>query len=83
MYTFRQYCKQVNEAFGVSADELDRLRAEWMGKEIRIVKMDDEYSGKKYEGRTGVVESVDDIGQLHGTWGGLALIPGVDEFVAI
>lgn len=27
----------------------------------------------------GVVELVDGIGQLHGTWGGLAAIPGVDQ----
>ena len=27
----------------------------------------------------GVVERVDSIGQLHGTWGGLAAIPGVDQ----
>lgn len=31
----------------------------------------------------GVVEYVDDMGQLHGTWGGLAVIPGVDEIKII
>lgn len=34
----------------------------------------------KYAGRTGTVEFIDSIGQLHGTWGGLAIIPEVDEF---
>ena len=33
-----------------------------------------------YAGKTGTVEHIDSIGQLHGTWGGLALIPGVDEY---
>lgn len=31
-------------------------------------------------GKTGTVTSIDSIGQLHGTWGGLAVIPGIDEF---
>lgn len=29
------------------------------------------------------VEYIDAIGQLHGTWGGLAVIPEEDEFVVI
>ena len=37
----------------------------------------------KYAGRTGTVEFIDSIGQLHGTWGGLAIIPEVDEFVIV
>ena len=35
---------------------------------------------RNYNGRSGVVEHIDSIGQLHGTWGGLAVIPGVDEY---
>ena len=34
---------------------------------------------RMYYGRSGVVEHIDSIGQLHGTLGGLAVIPGVDE----
>ena len=33
-----------------------------------------------YKERTGVVESIDDIGQLHGSWGSLAIAPDVDKF---
>lgn len=33
-----------------------------------------------YTGRTGIVKSVDGIGQLHGTWGGLAVVPGEDSY---
>lgn len=35
---------------------------------------------RMHDGRSGVVEHIDAIGQLHGTWVGLAVIPGVDEF---
>jgi len=48
------------------------------GQKIRIISMEGEPS---YEGKTGVIEHIDDIGQLHGTWGGLALIPATDKFV--
>lgn len=36
-----------------------------------------------YTGRIGVVTHIDSIGQLHGTWGGLALIPEEDEYIVI
>lgn len=32
---------------------------------------------------TGVVEHIDDIGQIHGTWGGVALVSGEDCFYII
>lgn len=47
------------------------------GKMIEIIYMDGEPG---YAGRRGVVTLVDDIGQLHGTWGGLAVVPGTDGF---
>lgn len=50
---------------------------ELVGKRIKIISMKDEWN---YDGREGVVTHVDDIGQLHGTWGGLAVIPGEDVF---
>ena len=36
-----------------------------------------------YDGKEGTVEHIDGIGQLHGTWGGVAIIPGVDDFEII
>lgn len=33
-----------------------------------------------YKNRTGRITHIDDIGQLHGTWGGLAIAPEVDKF---
>ncbi len=49
-----------------------------VGDKIRIIKMCDDLSGIEYEGREGVIEYIDSMGQLHGTWGGLAIIPEVD-----
>jgi len=51
------------------------------GDKIRIIHLADEDS--EYDGKEGTVEHIDSIGQLHGTWGGLAVIPGVDEFEII
>lgn len=51
-----------------------------VGMKIRIDYMDGE---PNYSGRTGVIRSIDDLGQLHGSWGGLAVIPGTDEFTIL
>ena len=51
-----------------------------VGNKIRIVLMNDEPS---YSGKIGIVEHIDDIGQIHGSWGGCALIPGVDQFEVV
>ena len=48
-----------------------------VGKRIKIINMKGEWN---YDGREGVVQHVDSLGQLHGTWGGLAVIPGEDSF---
>ena len=39
----------------------------------------DKEACESYNGRSGVVTSIDDIGQLHGTWGGLAVVLDEDE----
>lgn len=51
-----------------------------VGDEIRIVQMSGEPT---YNGKTGTVTHIDDYGQIHGTWGGCAIIPGVDYFEVI
>jgi hypothetical protein len=53
------------------------IKIELVGKKIRIIYMGGE---PRYSGRTGVITSIDDMGQLHGTWGGLAVIPGEDSY---
>jgi len=52
----------------------------YLGRKIMIVSMLGE---PHYSGRAGVVELVDDTGQLHGSWGGLAVQPENDKFVII
>lgn len=44
---------------------------------VTIIEMKNEPS---YSGKQGFVKSIDSAGQIHGTWGGCALIPSVDEF---
>ena len=51
-----------------------------LGATIEIIDMEGE---PQYCGKIGVVEHIDDQGQLHGTWGGCAVIPGVDTFKII
>ena len=51
-----------------------------VGDRIRIIRLDDPYALDSYNGREGVVHDIDSLGQLHGTWGGLAVIPEEDEF---
>lgn len=53
-----------------------------VGDIIKITRLEDPYDNT-YKGRTGTVESIDDAGQLHGTWGGLAIIPEVDGYTII
>jgi hypothetical protein len=51
-----------------------------VGDMIRIIKMKGEPA---YDGRIGKVESIDSQNQLHGTWGGCAIIPEIDSFSII
>lgn len=48
-----------------------------VGDTIEIIYMKGE---PWYTGRIGTITHIDDMGQLHGTWGGLAVIPKEDEF---
>jgi hypothetical protein len=51
-----------------------------VGDNIIIIEMLDE---PNYTGKSGIVEDIDDIGQLHGTWGGCALQPENDNYEII
>ena len=35
----------------------------------------------QYTNREGVVTHIDDAGQIHGIWGGCAVIPKVDTYI--
>lgn len=47
-----------------------------IGDQIRIIRMAGE---PQYSGREGTITHIDDAGQLHGTWGGCAIIPDEDD----
>ena len=51
-----------------------------IGDTIKIIHMNGE---PQYKGREGVVTHIDDASQIHGTWGGCALIPEVDDYMII
>lgn len=53
------------------------LNGNLIGKKIRIIEMQGEPS---YTNRIGTIEKIDAMKQLHGTWGGLAIVPKVDLF---
>lgn len=48
-----------------------------IGDLIKVIKMEGE---PDYSNRVGTVIAIDGIGQLHGTWGGLAIIPEKDTY---
>ena len=51
-----------------------------VGMKIRIIDMAGE---PQYSGEEGTITSIDSMGQLHGTWGVCAVIPGEDSFVKV
>lgn len=46
------------------------------GDRIRIIHMEGE---PQYAGKEGEIRFIDDAGQIHGSWGGCAVIPEVDQ----
>lgn len=57
-----------------------------MSKEVKVgdkILIQFMHGEPRYTNTTGVVTHIDDIGQIHGTWGGCALIPDIDEFKII
>ena len=46
-------------------------------RKVHIIEMAGE---PQYNGREGYVTYIDGMGQIHGTWGGLALQPNRDRF---
>lgn len=52
-----------------------------VGDKIRIIHLEGE--DDRYDGKEGTVEFIDSLGQLHGSWGGLAVIPETDRFIVI
>ena len=57
------------------------------GDKVRIIRMDDsngkDHQARQMNGRVVTVNFIDGIGQIHVKESGLALIPGLDEFVPV
>ena len=51
-----------------------------IGDTIKIIKMEGE---PHYKDQEGIVTHIDDAGQIHGTWGGCAIIPEVDTYIIV
>lgn len=49
-----------------------------LGMKVRIIHLEAE--DNRYDNKEGVIEYIDGAGQLHGTWGDLAIIPEIDKF---
>lgn len=76
--SFGKCCDRCNYRLVIPARiKLAKLE---VGDTIRINLMQSE---PEYDGRTGVVECIDDAGQVHGSWGSCALICGIDDFTII
>ena len=67
-------------SFGISENQKKELEKQYLGKKIKIINMEGE---PQYTGKSGIVEKIDDIGQLHGTWGGCAVILPNDKIEII
>lgn len=59
----------------LSREEVLSIREKYEGKQVHVI-INDPY---RYIDEVGTVTRVDDAGQLHGTWGGLAAVPGEDS----
>lgn len=51
-----------------------------IGDKLKIIYMEGE---PHYNGKTRTVNHIDSIGQIHGTWGGLAIQPEHDRWEVI
>lgn len=51
-----------------------------IGDTLRIDYMEGE---PQYSGKVGTVEFIDGIGQIHGTWGGCAVVPSIDSYTIL
>ena len=57
------------------------------GNKVKIIHMDDnggkDWQASRMNGVVGIIDYIDDAGQVHLKGHGLALIPGLDEFIVL
>lgn len=51
-----------------------------IGDKIKIINMVGE---PQYTNKEGIITHIDDAGQIHGTWGGCAIMLNIDKFKII
>lgn len=70
----------------MSKQQIDLLKKHYkVGSEVELIRLNDETSDLK-KGDRGIIQSVDDIGQIHVDWyngSSLALVYQLDEFIVI
>lgn len=78
---------EEEEVFEDNDDYINEDYENLIGKKIRIINMDDPYASQRYEGKEGIIQSVetDPWGDVFyaGTWGSLTIYPKIDtiEFI--
>ena len=93
IYNLRNQIAEIKGSTIVNIEEFSQTRkfrdeaAEWKEFELklRIEELKKNLEKAKVEAaqQEGVIEHIDGIGQLHGTWGSLAVIPEADDFEII
>lgn len=84
--TISRCCDVCNSTYVIPARLLMFKKADKkpeVGDDIVIFWLNNDPLVIDYILRSGTIESIDGLGQLHGTWGGLAIIPDVDNFIII
>jgi len=71
--------KQINNKSMTKIKE--KYEKMYLGKKVRINHLQGEDG--RYDGKEGTVTRVDDMGDLHGSWGGLSIIVDSDNFSVI
>ncbi len=58
-----------------------------VGDKVKIIRMNDDngkdWQATKMNGVEGIIDYIDDAGQVHLKGYGLALIPGIDDYIII
>ena len=78
--TLVEFSFAIPELFETDNGKLGLYMKLEKGDKIRIISMEGE---PHYSGKEGFVTHIDSIGQVHGTWGGLALQLDKDQFEKI
>ena len=58
----------------------DKIRITHVSAKTTMAPDGIDHQAKAMEGKEGTVEYIDSMGQIFGTWGGLAILPEEDRF---